>query len=231
MSNYELCLPISKNNEQTNSDILVEIELPKNCPYCNQLQTPIIKSTSNIETDDLFFSVIFKCNNCSQHFIQQYKRQSSSHSLGRYRSKQIAFHYQDSSNELTEALKECSPSFVDIKIQLDIAEKHNLDALLKLGYRKAVEQLVWDYLIKYENKNEKSLQGKSFANRINLLNFIDSDWLSDLIAWIGNDGAHPYQRHESLTIEDMKELSSILIINIETLIKQKRYKTYHSENK
>ncbi len=222
MSNYELCLPISKNNEQTSSNIFVEIELPKNCPYCNQLQTPIVKSTSNIELEETFFSVIFKCNNCNQHFLQQYKRTSTSYTLDSYTSKQVEYKYHDTSNNFSEALKECSPSFIAIKIQLDIAEKHNLGALLKLGYRKAIEQLVWDYLIKYEDKNEKSLQGKSFANRINLLNFIDSDWLSDLIAWIGNDGAHPYQRHESLTIEDMKELSSILIINIETLIKQKK---------
>ena len=52
--------------------------------------------------------------------------------------------------------------FITIFSQLNIAEKHNLNDLLKLGYRKAIEQLVWDYLIKFENKTENSLQKKLF---------------------------------------------------------------------
>ena len=52
--------------------------------------------------------------------------------------------------------------FITIFSQLNIAEKHNLNDLLKLGYRKAIEQLVWDYLIKFENKTENSLQKKTF---------------------------------------------------------------------
>ncbi|MGI8152494.1 hypothetical protein ACUXP2_000820 [Staphylococcus haemolyticus] len=231
MSTYTLSLPITVNNQSTNREIKIDIDLPKSCPYCEQVQTPFLKSSSGLEQNNRIFSVIFICNKCKQHFLMQYRKQQTSFRVDNYKSYPVDIYYKSADETFSQDLKECSPDFTTIFSQLNIAEKHNLNALLKLGYRKAIEQLVWDYLIKFENKSENSLQKKTFSARIQLLNLPQTPWLSDLIAWIGNDGAHPYQRHEDLTIEDMKRLSNIVIKNIETLIMQHKYESYHSQHK
>ncbi|HAR6696907.1 TPA: hypothetical protein O5S09_001707 [Staphylococcus aureus] len=230
MSNYKLSVPITINNQSSKQYIDIKIALPKSCPYCDQVQTPIVKSSSGLEQNESVFSVIFICNECNQHFLKQYKK-NVRFSGEEQTAYPVYFKYEKTTEYFSETLKECSPEFIKIYSQLIIAEKHNLNDLLKLGYRKAIEQLVWDYLIKFGNKTENSLQKKSFSDRINLLDLPQRQWLSDLIAWIGNDGAHPYQRHETLTIEDMKRLSSIVITNIETLIEQHKYESYHTEHK
>ncbi|BFL78695.1 hypothetical protein PXW92_03670 [Staphylococcus hominis] len=231
MSKYTLSLPITVNNQVTTQGIKIDIKLPKSCPYCEQVQTPFVKSSSGLEQNDSLFSVIFICNECKQHFLIQYKKQATNLYNSIHNSHPVYISYKSSDEQFSQDLKECSPDFTTIFSQLNIAEKHNLNDLLKLGYRKAIEQLVWDYLIKFENKSENSLQKKTFSARIQLLNLPQTPWLSDLIAWIGNDGAHPYQRHEDLTIEDMKRLSNIVIKNIETLIMQHKYESYHSQHK
>jgi len=231
LSKYTLSLPITVNNQVTTQGIKIDIKLPKSCPYCEQVQTPFVKSSSGLEQNDSLFSVIFICNECKQHFLIQYKKQATNLYNSIHNSHPVYISYKSSDEQFSQDLKECSPDFTTIFSQLNIAEKHNLNDLLKLGYRKAIEQLVWDYLIKFENKSENSLQKKTFSARIQLLNLPQTPWLSDLIAWIGNDGAHPYQRHEDLTIEDMKRLSNIVIKNIETLIMQHKYESYHSQHK
>lgn len=231
MSKYTLSLPITVNNQVTTEGIKIDIKLPKSCPYCEQVQTPFVKSSSGLEKNNDLFSVIFICNECKQHFLMQYKKQDRNPFNLIYNSEPVDISYKSSDERYSQNLKEHSPEFIKIISQLNIAEKHNLNYLLKLGYRKAIEQLVWDYLIEFENKTENSLQKKTFPERIKLLNFPQAQWLSDLIAWIGNDGAHPYQRHENLNIEDMKRLSDIVIKNIESLITQHKYESYHSQHK
>lgn len=236
MSNLIIKLPLTINRSSTDiyNNQNVEIPLPECCPLCNQVQTPIFLSSSGLEDGLYSFSVILECNTCDQHFLQSYKlNNSSSTRMGatvRYADTMNPTYEYDIDDLPTEIIS-CSSNFIKIHRQLKIAEKHNLNDLLKLGYRKAIEQLVWDYLIKFEDKNEKSLQRKSLSERIRLLNLPESDWLSDLISWVGNDGAHPYQRHLELNDGDMKILSNMLISNIQTLILQHNYKTYHSENK
>lgn len=231
-----IALPLKINGKST--DIYntqnVEIPLPECCPFCNQVQTPIILSNSGLEYGSYNFSVILECNTCNQHFLQSYKLNNSSFTkMGATitGTDRLDPTYEFDIDDLPTEINSCSKDFINIHKQLKIAEKHNLSELLKLGYRKAVEQLVWDYLINFEDKNEKSLQKKTFSERIKLLNLPESNWLSDLISWVGNDGAHPYQRHENLNNEDMKILSNMLISNIQTLIQQHNYKTYHSDNK
>lgn len=234
MSKLTIDVQKTLNNRPTNQTTLINIDLPEQCPYCDQLQTPKFLSSSGIEENSFEFSIILECNNCSQHFLQSYKfNNSSSFTMGRttYKADKLPPKYQYDNESLTSEIISCSKDFANIHKQLKMAEKHNLYELLKLGYRKAAEQLVWDYLIKYEEKNEKSLQKKQFPERIRLLNLPESNWLSDLLSWVGNDGAHPYQRHKSLNNEDMKVLLNILISNIQTLIQQHNYKSYHSENK
>ncbi|MCJ0918688.1 hypothetical protein [Mammaliicoccus sciuri] len=222
------------NNISINDSILININLPEKCPYCELTQSPKYINTSGIERSNRKFSIILECNKCKQHFIQSYEmNNTTSHRLGRVVSiaDRINPVYEYDNDDLSSEIISCSSDFIKIHSQLKKAEKHNLEDLLKLGYRKAIEQLVWDYLINFEGKNANSLQKKSFPDRIKLLNLPESDWLSDLISWVGNDGAHPYQRHEDLSNEDMKILSNMLISNIQTLIQQHNYRNYHSKNK
>lgn len=236
MSELTIKLPSTINHSAT--DIYnytnVKISLPDRCPLCDEMQTPIFITSSGLEDGDYKFSIILECNKCRQHFLQHYKFNSASSSRMGIKTKyadQINFEYQFNNSDFNDEITSCSPGFVKIKHQLDVAEKMNLDELLKFGYRKAIEQLVWDYLKTYQEKSEKNLQSKSLPERIKLLNIPENNWISDLIAWVGNDGAHPYQRNQELTIIDMKNLSNLLVSQIQNLIQQHKYMEYHSKNK
>lgn len=99
----------------------------------------------------------------------QYKKQDRNPFNLIYNSEPVDISYKSSDERYSQNLKEHSPEFIKIISQLNIAEKHNLNYLLKLGYRKAIEQLVWDYLIEFENKTENSLQKKTFQKELNCL--------------------------------------------------------------
>ncbi|OCA12702.1 hypothetical protein [Mammaliicoccus sciuri] len=234
MSNVKIKVFKTLNNESINDSIFVKINLPEECPYCELAQSPKYLNCSGIEDNNRSFSIILECNKCKQHFLQLYELNNlTSHRAGisTHNADKIQPEYSYENVDLSSEIISCSPQFIKLHSQLKMAEKQNLEDLLKLGYRKAIEQLVWDYLINFEDKSATSLQKKSFPARIKLLNLQDSDWLSDLISWVGNDGAHPYQRHEDLSNEDMKTLSNMLINNIQNLIQEHNYKNYHSKNK
>lgn len=74
--------------------------------------------------------------------------------------------------------------------------------------------MLWDYLLVYGDKTEEDLRVLTFSGRIELLNIRDSKWLGKLIAWVGNDRAHPFQRHMEMSTNDMKVLHDILITEI-----------------
>lgn len=57
MSKYTLSLPITVNNQVTTEGIKIDIKLPKSCPYCEQVQTPFVKSSSGLEKIMIYFQL------------------------------------------------------------------------------------------------------------------------------------------------------------------------------
>ena len=88
------------------------------------------------------------------------------------------------------------------------AEKRDLNEICGLGYRKALEFLIKDYLIKiYPNEEEKIKQNHRLDNVIET--YVTDQrvkFLAKRAAWLGNDQAHYTQKWEDKDINDLKSL-------------------------
>ena len=107
-------------------------------------------------------------------------------------------------------------------LQAAAAEYHNLDEISGMGYRKALEFLVKDYLVskseelKIEPKEIKEkFLGKCIEDHI-----VDpkTKAVAKRAAWLGNDHSHYFRRWEEKDIEDLKTLLGLVINSIDNEI-------------
>ena len=98
-----------------------------------------------------------------------------------------------------------SPAFTKIYNQAREAECTGLDEIAGIGYRKALEFLIKDYLIHVSPDDADKIKKMELGNCI--ANKLSNDKLKSVAsrgAWIGNDMAHYVQRFEDRDINDMK---------------------------
>ncbi|OGG11088.1 hypothetical protein A2Z00_01710 [Candidatus Gottesmanbacteria bacterium RBG_13_45_10] len=109
--------------------------------------------------------------------------------------------------QFDKEIEELSPDFVKICTQAKIAEEMELDLICGPGYRKALEFLIKDFLIKAKGKESKYVKDHKLGWLI--ANDIDSEKIkitSGLAKDLGNDETHYEKKIGVLTIEDMKKL-------------------------
>lgn len=128
-----------------------------------------------------------------------------------------------------ENLKEIfnfSPMFKEIYEQALTAEKVKLEQIAGMGFRKALEFLIKDYLILKKPQDEEEIKEKFLGKCINLIEDTKIKELSKRGAWLGNDEAHYHRKWIDKDISNLKEV----IILVANYIEQDFiYKKYISE--
>lgn len=108
---------------------------------------------------------------------------------------------------LERGLEDISPGFVEIFSQVQEAEALGLDSLIGVGYRKALEFLIKDYLISKhpdeEDKISRQLLAQCIRDYVTDPNIKDC---ADRAVWLGNDEAHYVRKWSDRDIEDLKTL-------------------------
>jgi hypothetical protein len=175
-------------------------EIPNECPYCHKLMHP----------EDLFHNpqphisqFVFKCTNtkCQRIFIANYYTNPTYYSFANCN---IGFYKRSSFDPIIEAI---SPSFVKIYNESFIAEQNNLFEICGVGYRKAIEFLIKDYLIsKYPEKEEiikDNFLLKCIKDHIDDVKIKD---VAERAVWLGNDETHYVRKWEKKNLKDLKNL-------------------------
>lgn len=104
-----------------------------------------------------------------------------------------------------------SPLFVEFYHQSETAQQQGCADICGMGYRKALEFLVKDYLI-HEAPNEQSqIEGLSLSNAIQRINDPRVKTLAKASSWLGNDECHYIRKHTSHDVEDMKRFIFALV--------------------
>lgn len=201
-------------NGQTDSVIIDKY--PDRCPVCeNGIEAKFFgaygKSYSNYRSGHSV-QAIFSCPrlDCQTVFIAYYASfyGSRSYSPDDYVFLQNAFirpYFKP--EEFEEEIKTLSQNFVEIYTQAKTAEEMGLVLICGPGYRKALEFLIKDFLIKAKSKKATYVKNHKLGWLI--AKDVDSEKIritSGLAKDFGNDETHYEKRIEKLTIEDMKKL-------------------------
>lgn len=195
---------------------------PDECPICRQGVQPTFWVAAALPPGREI-QAVYRCprHPCLSVFIAYYRRQSrTSGNFSLERSAPLNFQHI----KFGEAIEETSPDFIEIFNQAAKAESDGLDEVAGVGYRKALEFLIKDYLIKKYPDEEESLRKKFLGACIN--DHLEDEALRNcakLASWLGNDETHYERRWVDKDIEDLKNLIGLTVHSIAAAEMRGRY--------
>lgn len=196
---------------------------PNECPFCHKKITPRIYQAY---VKDNILEIIFRCpdSDCGRTFIGIYKNELVSGNTWQFKLKSTSVGTFVEAN-FSENIKELSSNFVEIFNQASKAESLNLHHIAGIGFRKALEFLIKDYLIKKNPENEENIKSKFLGKCIkDDIDNVNVKEMAQRATWLGNDEAHYVRKWETKDIEDLKLLIKVTLhwIEMELLTEQYR---------
>lgn len=197
-----------------------DISFPSVCPICDHSIEPIYLHNNifinNIVNKHIFF-VFFKCPHCHNCFISSYDLFESGVDNSGYTVYSQRFLIQSCPSHFKEenfetCISTLSPSFVKIYNQSLAAEHYGLDEIAGIGYRKALEFLIKDFLIIHESKDANKVNSTALGCCIDTM--IDNPQLKTAASratWLGNDQTHYEQKYTDKDIKDLKKLIKLSV--------------------
>lgn len=193
----------------------IQIQEISECPMCKHAIKPVIINSAIFEAshNEFKLSITNLCKACNNTFIAQYKLDKPDNS-GRFYSSNFEYSAPNKfiKKNFDDLINKVSPNFVNIYNQALAAESQELDEIAGIGYRKALEFLIKDFLIsKYPDEKEdieKTLLG-SCINK-----YIENPQLKTAASravWLGNDQTHYIQKFTDKDINDLKRLISLTV--------------------
>ncbi len=201
------------NSEQTRNAIIDQI--PDICPFCHHKIRPLIMVSfiNNLENN---IKILYLCpgNNCNELFIGYYSKIPPA--MGRP-SSNLFYLNKTSIGDLKkiqfeEIINDISENFVCIYNESYNAEQYNLKNICGVGYRKALEFLVKDYMLKLYPEHKEDIAKLFLKNCIN--KYVTDENIKDMstrAAWIGNDETHYNKIWKEKDLEDLKDLIKLTV--------------------
>lgn len=197
-------------------------EFPNKCPFCHNTITPTPLYGNR---KGFLLEVMLLCPNegCRSSFIGYYNIHSSNAanfngrvSIGNLLAK-----------EFSETIKSISENFNLIYNQAFAAEQQGLTEICGVGYRKALEFLIKDYIISNKPEEKEKVEKKLLGSCIS--EYIDDNRIKTVAkraVWLGNDETHYIRKWEGKNLTDLKKLIELTIhwVEMESLTK-----TFESE--
>ncbi|MUK89160.1 DUF4145 domain-containing protein [Ornithinibacillus sp. L9] len=203
-------------------------EFPHYCGLCQKNIEPIFISLVYVNRKmgfDNEMEAVFQCTNlkCNSLMICYYHRTEGTEPFELKRTTP----HRHVEKEFNEDIKKVSSNFAEIYNQSYEAEQDDLNHISGLGYRKALEFLIKDYLVFLHSDKGKESKERYF--RMPLSQCIDQleneriKQMSKRAAWLGNDEAHYLRKWEDKDVNDLKILIEVVVHYISMDIAAKRY--------
>jgi len=190
---------------------------PNKCPFCHKTITP---NFLHGHRNNNVMEVVLVCPNlsCKKSFIGYYDNV-----LNQY----FNFNGQTTvgnlvGKEFSDTVKSISENFITIYNQAYSAEQQGLTEICGVGFRKALEFLIKDYIIinkpDEKEKVEKKLLGACISEYVNDERI---KTVAKRAVWLGNDETHYIRKWEGKNLEDLKKLIDLTVhwIEMESLTK------------
>lgn len=213
---------ISKSIESLNYRDLTECQftISNECPNCHFTITPHELNFYTYKDNDnnKFACFTFVCLNCYQPYVAWFSVNISKNQ-GHYKatSKLLSLGPKSIQNKsFSNHIESLSPNFVKIYNESLSAETLNLTEICGIGYRKALEFLIKDYLIYKTPSDAEKIKSETLSSCIN--NRVNNNNVKNVAkrcAWLGNDQTHYIKKHEDKDINDLKKILEATVAWIE----------------
>ena len=190
-------------------------ELPDHCPVCLNGIQPLDLNT-RFHSDELIESIL-RCprHDCEHFFIARYSlRRSAAGAIQGILRGCVPLTMRNSQHD--ETIIAISPDFVAVFKQAEEAEQRNLMLVCGPGYRKALEFLIKDYVIKSHQDKADEIKKLNLGKCI--ADYVTSDRVKQVAAravWLGNDETHYLRNWEGKDLQDLKKLIALTVHWIE----------------
>lgn len=199
----------------------VSVEPPRICHHCKntgeQLAVGgVLLNGDEDFSDGIIFTACQNCRNTSMHYIEEI----AGTNRGWYYEVVESFpRLKEDISNVPEYVVKNFPDFMKIYEQAQEAEKNELDQLAGMGYRKAVEFLITDYLIKHpvEGVEKEWLENPktSLSSKISKLENVRIQKLAKAISYLGNDETHYTRRHPEYGVDKLKAFIRVFLSDLE----------------
>lgn len=208
----------------------VSVKVPDVCPICKKNISPQRKFASAIGDAEKGVRAIgiYYCSGCNYVFLCTYDVviEESAH-MGThaviYDTDGTVEPIKHAERIFDDALNKVSERFSKIYNDSLAAEEYGLDEIAGMGYRKALEFLIKDYLVYDDPVNADSIKAMNLSKCIkDKVPVTNLKIVAERCAWIGNDFAHYVPLHDDKDIDDLKALleSSIYWVLMELKAKE-----------
>jgi hypothetical protein len=207
---------MTKELNTINTGYLIEVkQTPLECPYCHKSQIPAMQVAFQREDGTYFILCACMNSNCKLVFNVLYDR--ATRLFNQIKQADLKKKY------FNEEIEVLSQSFCEIYNQAYSSEQMGLDQITGVGYRKALEFLIKDYLISIHPDKEEEIKKKFLSNCINDdVNDHHVKEIAKRAVWLGNDETHYVRKWEDKDVSHLKSLIDLCLHWIEAEIKTKR---------
>ena len=226
-----MAIDISAFDEQGQKLALKLEKFPERCPVCTRYVDVRFLGASLYSYDfrPLYVAFICPVERCRAIFVALYRiftsRASTSFPATLLEVKPIVHTVEKT---FPESVENVSSDFGKIYNQAHTAEENGLLEIAGPGYRKALEYLVKDFLLKHRFKDDVAAHDAVLKAMLGscIERFIDDPRIKAVAkraAWLGNDETHYYRRWEDKDLDDLKKLITMTVSWIDLAITSSEY--------
>ena len=187
--------------------------VPDSCPVCKRacdvapLGTAVLFPEHAKESDKKL-QILFRCprQNCGSLFILEYAAEYDGRG-GYFFDLAAAYPRIQADAEIAEGVAVISPNFVKVLNQSLAAEAHNLEQIVGIGLRKALEFLTKDYCVHKFPAKEAEIKSRLLGQCIT--DYVEDQNIQSCAkraTWLGNDETHYMRIWTDHDISDLKIL-------------------------
>lgn len=194
------------------------------CPACHYAIEPKPLGAFYVAAEDATQYAAYRlnlfclCKHCRQIFMSEFRGCDRNVSTGHlvFSDPEYSIPATPRNSAIPEEIKEMSPNFAETYMQSETAESQQLFQICGVGYRKALEYLVKDYLCHKYPDSTDAICAELLGASLRRIDDPRIKTLAERSTWIGNDETHYVRKHEDLSINDMKRFIKALLIYIES---------------
>jgi hypothetical protein len=196
-------------------------QLPDTCPICSFSISPTFILV--YDKDRWTTELLCGCprNECASLFFAVYTEDTYSHNRFSFRK---CYPLTKLKKDFPQEVADLSPNFVAIFNQAHHAEQEGLDLICGVAYRKALEYLIKDYVLKVYPEDDSKI--KSMPLQQCVQKFISEPsikLMAERATWLGNDETHYIRIWEDKDLQDLKNLIDLTVFFISMSLKALRY--------